>query len=450
MTITSSLGPDGYTVSIPAPVSGGSYRDFLRYEAAVKYIGTCSNGGFPYNQSTGLSSADITTTVKLEIECDFYAVRLALLNRSTAALTGNTAVVGVSETNSTATSQLMGSPTIGGVSYQQIAPAGTVNGWQSVTWSGASSVTVPAATAMQTFALSDWIPLASVPRADGGARPLLMHRTWRGGATGGNWSFNLAGTGARTSSTPMRGRTVVVCNAYSDAITTLTATQSLTTTIQPVVPILRFALPVFSVWGCGDSTMQNNSQAEENLSAWGMRACADVSTPALPVIWANFGASGQRSWTAIEVMRAALQAGFPPPSAIVIQVASVNDPTTAATLTIDQRQRQLANLADVMALAKQYGVGYIIIAPLAPHNALNASNDAFRKETNTLISSAAATNGIRVLNFAAEGDGASPERWVTAYNDGTGAAGDGIHPDADAFEIIRAPALAAALAQILA
>ena len=31
------VGPNG------SPVSGGGYRDFLRYEAAVKYVGTCSN-----------------------------------------------------------------------------------------------------------------------------------------------------------------------------------------------------------------------------------------------------------------------------------------------------------------------------------------------------------------------------------------------------------------------
>lgn len=109
----------------------------------------------------------------------------------------------------------------------------------------------------------------------------------------------------------------------------------------------------------------------------------------------------------------------------------------------------MANLGLIMSLAKQYDIGYIIIAPVAPNNALNETNDAFRKATNTLIANAAATNGLRVLDFSAEGNGASPERWVATYNDGTGAAGDGIHPDTDAFEVIRAPALAAALAAIL-
>lgn len=371
------------------------------------------------------------------------------MNRSSSALTGNTAVVGVTETSDTSTSQKMGSPTIGGTSYQQIAPSATVNGWQSVTWSGASSVTVAAATAGQTFALSDWIPLTAIARADGGSRPFLIWRTWRAGATGGSWSFNTSGTGSRTPSTPMRNRVVQVSNAFSDAITTLTATMSLTTTVQPVFPVLRFQVPVFSVWGIGDSTMQGAAQAEEGFSTWGNRACCDVSTAEKPVVWANFGAAGQKSWTALQIARAALEAGVPAPSCIVIQVASVNDPTVSAQPTVEQRQKQMANLAEVLALSQQYKIGYVIVAPHAPHNSLTLSYDDFRKATNTLIANSAAENGVRVLDFSALGDGASPERWAAGYNDGTGAAGDGIHPDADAFESVMAPALRAALEAIL-
>jgi len=417
-----------------------------RTEAVVKHIGTSSGSGMAYNQTTSLSASDITTTVKIETEADFYSVKLALINRAQNAITGNTAVVGVTETNAIDTSALMGSPTIGGTSYQALAGAGTVTGWRSVTWAGAASVDVAAASAGQTFAISDSIALSSIARTDGGTRPLLMWRTWRGGAAAGNWSFNTHGTASRTASTPMRNRTFVASNAFSNAVTTLNTAMSLTTTVQPVFPIVRFTVPVVSVWGVGDSIMQDAAQAEEGLSAWGYRACMDVSTPTAPVVWANMGASSQTAAVAWAAAKALLTAGAPAPTVLVVQPASVNDDASPDVRT---REAQLATAMDVLATAKQYGIPYVVWAPLMPYNTLNSAQDTIRKGTNTLMQSLAASNGVFWLDFSNLGDGADPEKWITAYNDGTGAAGDGIHADTDAFEDVMAPALVSVLRQLV-
>jgi len=432
--------------AIDSLVSGA----WKRTEAVVKHIGSSSNNAAAFNQTTGLSAADLTVTIKMEMEAPFSAVRLALINRAQNAITGNTAVLGVTETNATDTSANMATPIIGGTAYAQIAPSGTLNGWRAATWAGASSVSVAAANTAQQFSLSDWIPLGSVARTDGGSRPLLLWRSWRPGVAGGSWSFNLGGASARTPSAAMRQRTFIVSQAFgADAITALSTAHGLSTTVISGFPIVRFTVPVLSVWGIGDSTMQNGSQAPDNVSAWGLRACNDVSTPDKPVVWANFGASSQTAATAWAVAKAALVAGCPAPSVLLIQPASVNDPNTPAQPNARDREGQISLALDVVATAKQYNIPYIVWAPLMPYNSLTLAYDAFRRGTNTQLQSIAASNGVTWLDFAALGDGASPERWVAGYNDGTGAASDGIHPDEDAFDAVMAPALATVLRALM-
>ena len=451
MTVTTHylVSGNGITGSTADAVAASVSGAWKRTEALVRHTGSASNNAVAFNQSTGLSTADMTVTIKAEMEADFVAVRLAMLNRAANAINGNTAVVGVSETNATDTSANMGTPIVGGTAYAQLAPAGTLNGWRAVTWAGASSINVAAATAVQQFQLSDWQPLSSVARTDGGTRPLLLWRTWRPGAASGNWSFNICGATARTASAAMRQRTFVASQAFSDAVTTLGATVSLGTTVVPVAPIVRFTVPVLSVWGIGDSTMQGSAQAPDALSTWGLRACNDVSTPTRPVVWANFGAASQTASTAWNAAKAALSAGCPAPSVFVIEPASVNDPTAPATPTVRDRENQISLALDVVATAAQYRVPYIVFVPLMPYNSLSLASDNFRKATNAAIAGIAAANGVTVLDLSALGDAASPERWVTAYNDGTGAAGDGIHPDEDAFDAVMSPKLATVLRALM-
>lgn len=417
-----------------------------RNEAAVKLLGSVGNGTAPFNQTTGLSTSAITTTQKQELEGPFSAVRLCIINRAQNAINANTAVVGVTETNAIDTSANMGTPIIGGTPYAVVAGAGSINGWRTVTWGTATSINVGASTTAQIFSLSDWIPLNSIARADGGTRPLLLWRSYRDGAASGNWSFNTIGTGSRTPTTAMRQRTFVVSNAFSDAVTTLGATMSLTTTVQPIFPIVRFKVPVLSVWGVGDSTMQCSGQAPESLSAWGFRACCELSTPTTPVVWANFGAVSQTAATAWEVTKSALAAGIPAPSVLLIQPASVNDD---ATPDLRNRERELATAADIFSVAATYNIPYVIFAPLMPYEALNSAQDTIRKGTNAELQTIANSYGITLLNFSALGDGGDPEQWIPEYNDGAGAAGDGVHPDETAFDAVMVPTLLTVLRAIM-
>ena len=426
-----------YTVAL----RGLIFRAWQRSEAVVKPIGSSSNNAFAFNQTVGLSTDDRCITVKSEMEGHFVAVKYVMTNRAANAINNTTAVVGVTETNAIDTSANIGTPVIGGVAYPQLAPAGTINGWRAPLWGGGSAVNVASASAAQQFQPGDWTNIGSVERADGGVRPLLLQRFWRPGAASGNWSFNTCGASARTPSAAMRQRTYIVSQAFSDGVSALNTPMSLSTAVLPAFPIVRFAVPVMSVWGIGDSTMQCNAQAPEGLSSWGMRACAEVSTMENPVIWANFGASSQNGQTAWGIAKSALAAGCPAPSVFLIEAASVNDPSPTSSPTVRDREAQIGRALDVIATARQYGVQYIIFVPLMPFNSLTLAFDDIRKGTNAEIVAIARASGVWWLDFSALGTGASPDRWISAYNDGLGAAGDGIHPDETAFDDVMTPRL---------
>ena len=449
--------PAGTNQSLLDPLTGGFVgpgslpridSSVLRYEAAMKHIGSSGSNGVAFNQTTSLSSAIITTTLKIECEVDFVAARLVILNRAANAINANTAVIGVSETNAIDNSANMGSPVIGGTAYQQIAPAGTFNGWRAVTWAAAAFIDIAAASTIQQFALSDWIPLQSVPRADGGTRPLILIRTYRDGAANGNWSFNISGASGRTPSAAMRQRTIIASSSGTDAVTTLTNAMSLTTTAQPVFPIIRFSTPVLAVHSLGDSTVQCNAQAPEAISSWPLRACNSISSPSLPVVHANFGATSQTSTNFIAVYEAALAAGIPAPSVLIVEAASVNDDSGNAN-TIRTRELQLSNAARILALAQRYNIPYVIFSPLLPYNALDAAHDILRQGTNAAIKASGLVSGVVTLNMNALGTGATPDRWIPAYNSGLGANDDGIHPNALAFDEVMAPAAVGAISKVV-
>lgn len=464
---SSTGGALNYTVFAPSPskyidprlvASAGNGRSLsiggaagitnlspLRSEALVRLIGTASNGGAIFNQSTGLSASALTICQRQEMETGFTAARLMLVNRANVAMNANKALIGVTETASVSTSANMGAPVIGGVAYQAVASAGSLNGWRSVTWGGAATSNIASAAAAQTFSLSDWIPIQDIARADGGSRPLLLWSTYHDGATQGNFSFNVyTQTGADAPVVPlpaMRGRVYSAATNFGDAVADPTRTMALANTIIPCAPIVRFKRPVLSVWGIGDSTMQNNAQAPEGLSAWGMRACAEVSTESTPVVWANLGASSRNFSEFWPVVEAYLAAGVPAPSVFVVEAASVND--VGVSVTVRTKEDQLQQASRVLSVAAQYGVPYVIFVPLMPYNSLDATKDAIRKSTNQTIMQIAEDYGCQALILDDLGDSGAPQRWVPAYT------GDGLHPNPTAFDAVLAPALSAALLRIM-
>jgi hypothetical protein len=265
-----------------------------RSEALVRFQGICK-GSSPFNIAA--STVSQTYTIKMEVEAAFSGVRILADNGAPNAQTGNKVAIGVTETNAvTATaltaSQNMSAPVIGGVAYDSALVTSGNLGYKQVTWATVATYDLGAGNAARQYLLSDWMSLQSVARADGGSRPLLLMRQ-KPDPTG--YNFLVASALMRSATTANRGRTVITSTYFGDGLTTPTGVHALGTTYTDTYPIIRFNLPVLSVWGVGDSIQQGNATAiiPDGYSNYVARACADASTASRPVVYANLSCNGQ-------------------------------------------------------------------------------------------------------------------------------------------------------------
>lgn len=413
-----------------------------RSEALVRFQGICKASS-PFNIAA--STVSQTYTVKLEIEAAFSGVRILADNGAPNAQTGNKVAIGVTETNAvTATaltaSQNMSAPVIGGVAYDSALVTSGNLGYKQVTWATVATYDLGAGNAARQYLLSDWMSLQSVARADGGSRPLFLMRQ-KPDPTG--YNFLVASALMRSATTANRGRTVITSTYFGDGLTTPTGTHALGTTYADTYPIFRFNLPVLSVWGVGDSIQQGNATAiiPDGYSNYVARACADASTASKPVVYANLSCNGQNAayyWANAKVL---LAAGVPPPSVLVTSPASVNDGGSTPTVAHIDAQRDRGY--DMIATCRLYGIPAIIWLPwLVNENLTDISAtyyDSKRKQINAELKAIAEAAGITWITLASLGDGATPEKWVTAYEY------DAFHPNETAHESVMAPALAAVL-----
>lgn len=406
----------------------------MNIAAAFKWFGSAQNSA-TYNQTTGLSALSGSYGIKIEAESDFDAVKIVWVNRAGNAINNCTALVGVSETAATDTNNNISQPVIGGTAYGQLAAAGSINGWRSVTWGGASSVNIGSAASAAQYAISDWIPLSSIARTDGGTRPLLMVRGQHDGSVDGNFAFlNTAHcANNRTASAANRGR-IVQTSSTTTGVSVPANTGGLSNNAFEIFPIFRYRKPSLSVMVAGDSTEQNDALVSATLTSWGWRGCCDASSTSRPVNYLNFGCSSKTSAEYWARTQEAITAGVVP-DVLVIGPASVNDGYSNLDRTFETaRSRAL----EIIEYVRTKGVRFVCFIPLLPYNSNNASQDGYRTAFNTLLGTLAASNpGVSVLSFPGLGDGATPERWVSAMNNSA----DGIHPNETAIDTIMAPAL---------
>ncbi len=416
-------------------------RSYLRTEALCK-LGELAPGGVLFNKTTGLSASNWCQTTKIGLELDFTAVKLLAVNRAGNSIQNFKGVVGVTETDDISSSINMSTPIIGGVSYAQLAPASTVQGFKAITWAGAADITIPAANVAHQIVISDRMPLTSIPRAAGqvSTRPFLLMRTYIPGAID-NWAFVGYNAAQRTPSVANRGRVIQVSSSGSDGVATLTTVHALATSGQEVWPIVTFKRPVLSVWGIGDSITACSSLVADITSNWGHRACCDVSSPTdTPVVWSNFGASSQGMLLTVAAVRIYLAAGVPPPSVLVAGPCSVNDGAGGWNPATLQQARDYG--MEVLRLAADYSIPYVVFWPLLPYNVLTSVTDPMRLALNAEFQVIAEAYGVQIMTgLDVLGDRQMPEKWVVAFNSGA----DGIHPNELAIENVFAPSLARVL-----
>jgi hypothetical protein len=420
-----------------SPVSGDTG---WRTEAMVKPFAVAPS----FNKTTGLSGIDNTTSVKMEVEGHYSAVRFLRVNRGNQALTSGQMVAFATETMAYATSAQIATPIVNGTAYAALAGATDTKGFRAITWSGAASVpSIPSSAGGPQAVLSDWVPMTSVARANGEAsgRPVLGYRIEHLGSTNGNWAYFSASANVRDPITSMRGRTIVVGRyGAGGAIADLTAAKVFVveTLNMDVVPIIRFKVPVFSVWGVGDSITAVTGTNTDVHSAWGLKACAELSTPARPVVWSNLGVAGMTSADFWVFAKYLLALGVPAPSMLVLNVASINE--FSSTPNIRQAELTRSILGEAVAVCRQYRIPHLCVWGTLPNeNITTAPYDQVRKDNNAGLAQDAATMRVVMLDLSALGDGATPEKWVPAYRY------DPFHPNEAGQDAVFVPAVKAAI-----
>lgn len=411
-------------------------------KGAQKWFGN-TIGGLTFGTLPANGSAYRATSGLLMVaEGPFYALQLVVVNQVNNPITGLRAIAGVTESIDTSVANNRCKPVIGGVAYGAMAPAGSINGFYPLTWGGQATPTIPASVTSAQFAVSDICAMNSVPRADvPGALPAAVIRIDQIPATGGNYSFVLTAAGMRTPNAANRGRVVQTFNTGADAVTNPNVNLNLSGDTPLIFPIFHYAAPSLTVAVCGDSTEQNDSLVTDVFTSWGYRGCADASSPKRPVNYLNMGASSKGAaeyWARLQELVAA---GVTIDT-LVISPASVNDGYTIGTITrlfSDAKSRAM----EIVRFCRANGINNLIWIPLLPFNSNTSAQDAVRLEFNNWLTTIPNTT---TLSFPGLGNGANPERWVSAMNFNN----DGIHPSELAIETVMAPALTAALNQIAA
>lgn len=422
----------GGKVALSALKAGISFAGAQKWFGSQKDNLTVGVNGSPFGSTGGQL---------MLAEAPFVAVQLCVVNLAPNAVTGISSVVGVTETIDTTVAANLFKPVIGGVTYGNLAAAGSINGFRPVTWNGgAATVDLASGATVAQYALSDIIPLTSVPRADVvGALPAYISRTYHDGVNNGAHSFALSYAANRVPTPANRGRVLLNGWSGSNAVATLTTNVGLSTDMIMVFPIFHYATPALNVLAAGDSTYQNEGIVADHMTSWGWRGCADASSQNRPVNFLNFGCSGKASaeyWArAKEVINAGLV-----PDVLVIPPASVNDGWVIGNL-----ERQFADAKarayEIVRFVQSKGIRHLCFTPIMPYNSNTAAQDAYRVSWNIWLKSFAQAVGAGVLDFSAMGNGATPERWVPEYNYGA----DGIHPNELAIDTVMAPALTAYL-----
>jgi len=285
---------------------------------------------------------------------DFDAVAVVAINIDAGTMTIDAASVAVSERSDTSKTV----PKIGGADYNVPAAAGTQSGFIPVTWNGGSaSIAVAAGTAaLPTFAVSDFIPISSIPRVDDPTKfPLVIVREYFNNRTVSVLSFASAAevdnfnTGMapyefyQVAQATVDGATAANAANFTSTWSAGASTQSMRifglafrirgtsdTVLIAGDSILR------SVAAAGNLTLNNAANITNGWFPATMRALASKTAP---IGYVNLGISGDTSTSYLARAKAAITALRP--SLAGYMPYTTNDAPTTAIVTTQQMSRGL-------------------------------------------------------------------------------------------------------------
>ena len=281
------------------------------------------------------------------------------------------------------------------------------------------------------YTATDWIPISSIARTDGGTNPLLVARAYMDASTilpvYGNGTDDFTNWATRTG-----GR--IWCSRQQAGVNVTSGFTSTTNTSQnPIIGFQYLARgKVITVAGCGDSiTEGRGTYLNEGFILPAVDALSSMSGTAYEYM--NCGWNGQSMSTfaerAIDILQSTIK-----PDVLVMPGASPNDiSTTIAQSNIDAF-RALRNRA--IADARKAGVPVVIWTWLPSNTAVKnyGSSDSFRTAYNTELLGMASKS-----LFVA--DAATPINGTTSGGQiqmGSTVQADGIHPNDTGNALITA------------
>jgi len=389
----------------------------------------------------------------------FDAVRIAIPNMHTASVSSVLAMVGVSNALGAWNTVAPSANNTGQATAASPAPTETVSAspgvWRNLTFAGASSATLPAAVdatnLLPSFTWSDWAPVYSVDRTDGGTLPVLDIRMFFPVAAG---SMTLAYTGVSNNAWAVAGRDDLytagrayrVWNQDVDGVTT-PASFTATTTQPMVVPILiqyrsrQYGTTVLSI---GDSIYEGTAGTTYPANNFVWQAVASMSSLNFPVEYCSLNAAGASSVQTVR--RAQAMAASIAPGVIFAQPASVNNFGTSLGSRTQQEGQGAAGV--FQQVAGSVGSSLVLCSMFPVTNAAKAwgATDAQRINLNATLAGLAANNKYTWVDCGSAIDGALTSGQVEPK--AALISSDGIHPNDAGQVALSAPAAAGITAAI--
>ena len=378
-----------------------------------------------------------TYLVKMALDADFDAVRVVYYHHGTGSPT-ITACVAATETAQMDTTDRLFESIVGGVKSQAKDSVSDDKGWRSVLWSGVASPTVVAAPNAwaPTISVSDWVPIQSVPRADGGSLPLLMLRLYAANAATQPFSKVSCVPAMRSASAQNYGRILQSAAYLGDAVSVISDAArpgSLASSCPTIGIQFRTRSRGLVMMGVGDSITQGDGQVADLFSSWGLRAAAKLSNTGRPASYVNNGASGRTS--AVYYPSGVNTAGVVKPNILVYSAYSPNDygasPTAGAL-----RYAVQTMVSRTQAMLEYCYANDItpILTTGCPHSSqlTTTAVDDVRKAYNEKIRAMCAAKMAYLADFdKALSNGASPAAFLPQYD-----VGDQLHPNEVAIEVM--------------
>jgi hypothetical protein len=371
--------------------------------------------------------SDRTWNTKFQVPCaTFSAVRVGIRNQQPN-LVNCKGLVGSTETADVSTISNQTGCIVNGQRVDTVDSTTDATGWQTLKINGNAAMVLAAGGGGNGSSLNsskitwtDWVPIQSIARADGGVGSLINVRLFYQG-TVTNYGFCSSTASLQSYSSANRGFLAQTAFVDADAVAAPSTAMANTNSFMcPVIIEFMSDDILASVGVIGDSHSDSVGSVADNRSNWLLRACGDISSTSglgpnsavLPVNMACSGSVVDFYWgLAQEHMELST------PDILVFQGVSLNgtgvfSPTGAPSLRYKEMALYRQQIHSFLRFCRLNNVVPIIMTGCVneAYNtvAWDAERRAFQAELNSM--------GVLVFDsWQMLGNGASPEVYQPAY-----------------------------------